>query len=980
MDNLIYKPDIYEGGDPYIFISFHQNDREKVLKILEKLDLRGFRFWIDDGIAPGMETDEIIAQHIENCDFFIAFLSENYLSFLDKVDELNYSRDENKDYLLVYLEDLSLPYGLDMRFMRSQSIKAFTMNDQEIYSQLLNIDGADKFYGVSDPKLRLRAETIFNKLEKFYPDHKVFALDAVNKQISKEISELYIKAGYPNAERLMADYGFWQISSEDARNLRSSVLYQPGFEPDFIKSRIDYIVKTLETDYPDKNITENLSKTHHAIYASLLGISIWMGYDSISDMLRAYGFSVTFFDAGRKELDSHAIIAQLHEKYREKNKPTSLTQLILENKDIHGNLKTLINRSTSLFGMTFSQYLKMENLIVSAEKKEKTDLSQRRRTEIFEEIQTRYQNADPSYGTYEETQDTLNSLVLKKAKSGMIRVTKCSFCNETVRIPYGIDCIDREAFCGMSDLKTLILPPTVKEIRESAFFDCTDLETIVFSNGLEYIADNAFAGCTSLKKVEFPESLKNIGNEAFSECEALANVTFANPRSNIREDAFDGCIYQLKDLRDDGASPAEYFELKVDKKNNAKIISYTGDEEIVVIPGMIGGHPILSIEKGCFKANHRITEVYISDQISALNGDVFKDCVNLKKVHISNAVATFTATAFSGCTNLCEINIPDKMEEVKQNLFKDSPITTLYIGKGTKKISTDAFYKGKPDIGTGLWFKKKSLETLIIDSGNPYFKADGTALFSADGKILFAEMGDPLEATVPQGTEEIADMAYDRLGSLCKITFPSSLKKIGEKAFQNTNLQSVELPSSLKIIGAQAFSYCRKLSALDINEGLRSIGAQAFEGCPIKDVYIPSTVESIGINSFFSISAYPGEIIQTFRIDTANPYLIADGIALYEKSEHALKLIKAYEHSLKRKPSEENQEPIHYDIMEGTTEISPHAFAMCHNLKSVSIPESVRCIGDMAFWDCTQLTNIHIPENCTQVSSNAFFGTNACFI
>ena len=316
MEKTVYKPDIYEGNDPFIYASFHQSDRERVLNILEKLDLRGFRFWIDDGIAPGMEADEIIAEHIENCDFFIAFLSKNYLDFPDTVDELNYSRDVNKDYLLIYLEDTKLPAGLDMRFMRSQNIKAYSMSGSEVYSQLLNIDGADRFYGITDINLRGSAEKVFAKLEKLYPEHKVFALDAVGKQVSKEISELYVKAGYPNAERLMLDYGFTHISTDEARSIRSSVLYHPGFEPDVVKPRIDYIMQTLSDDYPGNIITDVLSKSHKSISRSLLGLSVWMGYESTADMLEAYGFTVIIPQVGRKEIDHLAVISLLEERYR----------------------------------------------------------------------------------------------------------------------------------------------------------------------------------------------------------------------------------------------------------------------------------------------------------------------------------------------------------------------------------------------------------------------------------------------------------------------------------------------------------------------------------------------------------------------------------------------------------------------------------------------------------------------------------------
>lgn len=601
MEGLTYTPDIYEGKDPFIYISCHQEDKSRVYSILEKLDLRGFRFWMDDGITPGMETDEILATHIENCDFFIAFLSEKYLGFLDTVDELNYSRDVNKDYLLIYLDNVSLPTGLDMRFMRAQSIKAYAMNDDEVFNSILHIDGANRFYGIADESLRGTAEKVFSKLESLYPEHKVFALDAVGKQVSKEISELYVKAGYPSAERLMLDYGFSHISTEDARSLRSSVLYQPGFEPDTVKPRIDYIMDTLGTDYPDKVITDILSKSHKSVYKSLLGISVWLGYDSAADMLAAYGFTGMTMETGRIAVDHNLVLKQLVERYDNKPKPSSITELIAENPDMKANLKTLTNRASELFGMTLLQYLKSIGIIVSAEREERTTLTAKNRESIISEIKALYENNADGYGTYEEAEEVLNQVVVRKNTRGEIYIVDCSSCSEIMKIPYGISFISKEAFSGQSDLVEVIFPPTLREIREAAFSDCDSLQTIKFAEGLQQIGNNAFENCSSLIQIELPASLKAIGNEAFLDCGQLATVGFGNLRTNIQEDAFDGCLFELGNLQDENASPAEFFELKIDRKNNAKITAYTGDEEIVVIPAMIGGHPIISIEKGSFK-------------------------------------------------------------------------------------------------------------------------------------------------------------------------------------------------------------------------------------------------------------------------------------------------------------------------------------------------------------------------------------------
>ena len=974
MENMTYKPHVYEGGDPYICASFHAADRLRVLPILEKMDLRGFRFWCSDGITPGMDADEVIAEHIERCDFFIAFLSRNYLGCLDTVDELNFSRDVNKDYLLIYLEDAALPAGLDMRFMRAESIRAGGESPDSVFAKLMHISGVSRFYGIADEALRPAAEKLFEKLEKLYPEHKVFALDAVAKQRSRELAELYIKAGYPSAERLLQDYGFEQISTADARDLRSSVIYQPGLEPEEIKHRLDFIVSTLSADYPGKVITDSLSKSHHAIHKSLLGLSVWLGYDSAADMLAAYGFTGLRSDAGRAATDYTQILDVLRQRYDGKAKPDRMSKLLADNPDLKAGLKTMTNRAPELFGMPLVRYFRETGLIAPLEKQETPSKTAQKRGALIRRIAALYDGSVADYGSFEDAEQSLAGMILKENSKNQIYISSCTSCSGTVRIPLGVSFIAAEAFAGQSDMTELILPPGLTEIRDDAFADCAGMERIVFSEGLERIGSGAFANCAALDRIALPASVRYIGSEAFAGCDALADVTFGNPRINIQEDAFDGCIFELESMQDEAASPAEYFDLKVDRKNTAKILAYTGDEEVVVIPGMIGGHPITSIEKGCFKDNTDVREIYISDSIPAINGDVFKGCTNLEKVHISNAVSKFTATAFAGCTSLVEVNIPDAMADVPRGLFKDSPLTTVYIGKRVKNLSPDAFCKGEMDIATGLWMRKKAIENLVVDEDNETFSAAGTTLLSRDGKVLIAELGDPVKAVIPEGVEEIGPMAFEKFGSLCEVSFPSTLKRIGEKAFAGTGLIRAEFPVGLESIGTQAFSFCRFLNSVEFYDGLKIISQQAFEGCPIRDVYIPASVEVLGSDSFLSLATYQGTVGQKLRIDSANINLAYDGIALYVKSAEGLTLVKACHTDLRPMPNMPAPEPIDYTVKPGTTVIAPHAFARCTNLSSITLPEGLCSIGDMAFWDCRSLSEIHIPDSCTSISPKAFFG------
>ncbi len=65
--------------------------------------------------------------------------------------------------------------------------------------------------------------------------------------------------------------------------------------------------------------------------------------------------------------------------------------------------------------------------------------------------------------------------------------------------------IPANAFAGMENLHSIIVPPTVTEIGEGAFQGCTNIETITLP-GVNAIGEGAFEGCTNLKNILVPSS------------------------------------------------------------------------------------------------------------------------------------------------------------------------------------------------------------------------------------------------------------------------------------------------------------------------------------------------------------------------------------------------------------------------------------------------------------------------------------------
>ena len=137
----------YKGDQPYIFISYAHADAKKVYPIIKKLQEDGFRVWYDDGIDPGTEWDQSIADSIQKCRYFFAFLSRSYLQSENCKDEMNYARDLNPapKRLLLYLEDVSLNGGMELRQSRIQAIHCYKYQSlTQMYSRIYEAPELEK--------------------------------------------------------------------------------------------------------------------------------------------------------------------------------------------------------------------------------------------------------------------------------------------------------------------------------------------------------------------------------------------------------------------------------------------------------------------------------------------------------------------------------------------------------------------------------------------------------------------------------------------------------------------------------------------------------------------------------------------------------------------------------------------------------------------------------------------------------------------
>ena len=134
----------YRGDKPYLFLSYSHRDSEQVERVIRSLKTCGFRVWYDEGLAPGKEWDENIATAIIACSYFIVLMSSNYLASANCRDELNYARDKSKPLLLLYLESVELPAGMELRLGRLLAIHNYKYSGEApIYDKILKAEGIE---------------------------------------------------------------------------------------------------------------------------------------------------------------------------------------------------------------------------------------------------------------------------------------------------------------------------------------------------------------------------------------------------------------------------------------------------------------------------------------------------------------------------------------------------------------------------------------------------------------------------------------------------------------------------------------------------------------------------------------------------------------------------------------------------------------------------------------------------------------------
>ncbi len=127
----------YRGTDPYVFVSYSHADEAAVFQQIRWLQDHGVNVFYDEGISPGSEWSDALAQAIEGCAHFVYFVTPNSVASDHCRRELNFALSERRPLLAVYLQETDVPAGIRLSLDNRQAILRHKMTHDAYQRALL---------------------------------------------------------------------------------------------------------------------------------------------------------------------------------------------------------------------------------------------------------------------------------------------------------------------------------------------------------------------------------------------------------------------------------------------------------------------------------------------------------------------------------------------------------------------------------------------------------------------------------------------------------------------------------------------------------------------------------------------------------------------------------------------------------------------------------------------------------------------------
>ena len=370
-------------------------------------------------------------------------------------------------------------------------------------------------------------------------------------------------------------------------------------------------------------------------------------------------------------------------------------------------------------------------------------------------------------------------------------------------------------------------------------------------------------------------------------------------------------------------------------------LAYLYNLKTVVLPDLYKDYNFSLM--GC----RNLTTAKMPDNLEKIGNNTFKDCSSLVDISLSPTITSIGEYAFSGCSSLTEIQIPVNVTYIGQYAFYGcSSLKGINVPTDFVNISASTF---------------ENCANLQYFFNYNYIESIGDRAFAGCSKLSWI-------ANLLLGTPSIGTYVFENCKSLKSVRVPENIKTLPLGMFFYCPLSSITLPQNLTSIDDNAFNGCDGLRDISIPSGVTSIGKGAFKGCSLKEFTLPKQVTEITDEMFCNCSLQ--HIYLHDGLKSIGNYAFANSalteITIPNSVMYIGKNCFSGSYCLE-------EAVISSDYI---AEIPKEAFADCNALNIIKLPANLERIGERAFigtWRLGTKEGLTIPSKVREIGAEAFY-------
>lgn len=350
-----------------------------------------------------------------------------------------------------------------------------------------------------------------------------------------------------------------------------------------------------------------------------------------------------------------------------------------------------------------------------------------------------------------------------------------------------------------------------------------------------------------------------------------------------------------------------------------------------------------------YSYHDQITSVEIKDGLEKLGSGALCDLTALKEITLPSSIKTLDQCVFMGCEKLTTVHLNEGLNSIGVEVFDYTNVKDLYLPKTVEFVDSTNF-------------KTLGMDHFTFEEGSPFSVKDHI-VYAQNGKEMIYGTPELTDGVfhIPNGVEKIDNFAFEANQDIKGVTFPDTLKEIGDAAFYGVPLEGeIVIPDSVTTVGYSIFAHA-KITSLIVGDSVKELETTCSNCTQLEKVKLGKSVENL--SSTFSDCSSLKEVTLPESLKVIGSYTF-DRTALSEITipDHVMTI---GDYSFRECSSLSKVQ-----MGKGVKYLEKYAFYKT-NIDHIDLYEGLLTIGGQAC-DQTKITSVNVPSTVTSCSPDAF--------